>query len=253
MQKKESLNYFIFIFILAITIFAFGKLGFLRLPISIFSIGTSPIRQVFSIKPTTFQATKTTNELLSKIVDEKKLTDENSALKDQFQKGTIRSLNLLPAKVLGSPTFVPGVTIPQEFVIDKGRKDGIAVDQAVVVGDSIIGKIIKVSDNFSVANLLTNPDVSLTAKTNRNALGVVKGVGDEEVILDNVVLSDDLEKGDLVYTKGDINENGNGVPPDLLIGKIVSIDKKSSSLFQQASIQSFIDVSKLSDVFILIR
>jgi len=38
--------------------------------------------------------------------------------------------------------------------------------------------------------------------------------------LDNVVLSDTLQKQDTVLTKGDVADtNGIGVPPDLVIGK----------------------------------
>ncbi len=52
----------------------------------------------------------------------------------------------------------------------------------------------------------------MTAKVqNSSAQGVVKGI-ESGIILDNVVLSDKLGKGDLVVTKGDVEESGKGFP-----------------------------------------
>lgn len=70
-------------------------------------------------------------------------------------------------------------------------------------------------------------------------------------MLDNVVLAEGLEKDDLVSTKGDTDENGLGFPPDLVVGKIVSVNKKASNLFQSADIRSLVDFNKLETVFVI--
>ena len=67
----------------------------------------------------------------------------------------------------------------------------------------------------------------------------------------NFVLSDKFEKGDVVVTKGNIDEQGNGIPPDLIVGKIISVHKNPSALFQTAEIESLVNVSRLDTVFIL--
>ncbi|HZJ18567.1 MAG TPA: rod shape-determining protein MreC, partial [Patescibacteria group bacterium] len=71
--------------------------------------------------------------------------------------------------------------------------------------------------------------------------------------LDNVLLSENLKKGDIILTKGDIDQEENGYPPDLIIGKIISVDKSPSALFQKADVVSLVDLSKLTTVFIIVK
>ncbi len=120
----------------------------------------------------------------------------------------------------------------------------------------LVGKIVTTSEYLSKVQLTTNIASSFTVKTlpfkkeTPEALGIVRGIGNGELLLDNVLLSDMLTIGDMVVTKGDISEKGIGYPANLVVGKIVSVDKKSSELFQSARIRNLIDFSKLSVVFL---
>lgn len=189
-------------------------------------------------------------ELAARLLDQKKLQSENSALRDQFETSNPKPTNLLHAKVVGAPSFVPGISFPSVLIIDKGEKDGIKKNQAVVFKNVLIGKIEKSTDYLSRVILLGSSVFSFTAKTERGAIGVIKGEGNGKVTLDNVLLSDDLKKDDLVYTRGDLNESGVGIPEDLIIGKIESIEKNPSALFQKAKIRTVIDLTRLFDVFV---
>jgi rod shape-determining protein MreC len=177
---------------------------------------------------------------------------EIQALHDQFATEALSSQSLLPAKIVGFRTFIPGVSAPTELVIDKGKADGVSAGAVVVSKNILVGRITKVTDHGALVDLTSRDGFSLTAKTSKtNALGIVTGQGNGDIVLQNVVLSDNLEKGDLVLTKGSMNEEGIGSPPDLVVGKIASVDKKPSALFQTAKIAPLVDVKKLEMVFIL--
>lgn len=191
--------------------------------------------------------------LTSMLSDQKKLERENSALSDQFQVSSPNSDTLLPANIVGAPSFIPGVSAPEIFIIDKGAQDGVKVGEAVVYKNNLLGKITKSNESLSEVTLLTNISSSFTAKVSADSLGVVKGQGGGEMILDNVLLSDNLKPSDLVLTNGDTSLNGNGYPPDLVVGKILSVDKKASSLFQRAEVSSFIDFSRITTVFVIVK
>lgn len=179
------------------------------------------------------------------------LEKENKALRDQFETQLIRSSTLLPAVVIGKPTFIPGVTVPEELILDKGKDDGMQVDQGVIYQDNLIGKVQRVSVTRSIVMLVTNPTFTIPVKSSRSgALGLVKGQGKGEMLLDNVVLSEELKVGDLLLTSGSMNAEGVGIPPNLVVGKIVSIDKRPSALFQMARVQSLRDPALLPIVFI---
>lgn len=261
MRKREQffIVFFIFLF-LSLAILGLSLSGNLRFFSSVLEKIASPIqgltygffqRLPFGLEDQAVKKQKEVNMLLTtKLVDEQKLQKENAALLDQFQTAKPRSSNLLPARIVGALDFIPGVTTPSSFILDKGKKDNVNVGYAVVFKNNLVGSIVKVSSYLSKVDLVTNVSSSFTAKTINGALGVIKGSG-RGMTLDNVLLSENIKPQEIVLTSGDINLNGTGYPPDLIVGKIQSIDKNPSSLFQRAKLESLINFPKLSTVFIV--
>lgn len=183
------------------------------------------------------------NRLSAELAKQKEVEKENKALRDQFQTTAISSQKLLPAKIVGMENDV--------IIIDKGEQEGVKVGNPIVVKNNLIGRVAKLSPHVSIVYGISHTDTSLTAKTLKTGVtGIIKGTG-SVLILDNVVLSDKLEKGDTVVTKGDVDASGRGFPPSLVIGKITSVNKRASALFQVAEVKSLVDISKLETVFII--
>jgi len=190
--------------------------------------------------------------LTEQLVQLKILADDNKALRDQFQNQSISSKNLLPARIVGEPNVIPNVTFPDYFIIDKGNKDGIKNGMAVIVKDNLVGIISETSSNFSKLILLTAVVVNFPVKDYvTNAKGILRGQENGELSLDNVLLSDSLNKEDNIITLGSQDLQGIGIPPDLIVGKIVNIDKNPSSLFQKAKVAPLISLENLSMVFVV--
>jgi len=264
MQKRNFVSYFLVFFVLSFAIFGASRMGFLK-PIDALGKGIlSPFQNLtygIFTKISDFGSNaqikilKEQNlELTKKIVDQNKLTADNKALRDQFQTENPKSTNLLGVNVIGAPTFIPGITVPESLILDRGEQDGIKLGQAVIYQDNLIGKISGVSAFSANVMLISNFSLSFTAKSlTTQAQGVIKGQGGGEMILDNVLLTDNLQKDDTVLTKGDVNSSSEGFPPDLVAGKIVSISKSPSDLFQKAEVKSLIDFSKLSKVFVIVN
>ena len=158
----------------------------------------------------------------------------------------------MPSKIVGAPGFIPGVTTPANFILDKGAKDNVEVGDSVVVKNNLIGKVSKVSSRLSKVDVITNSSIVLSAKTISGAIGVVKGGASDKITLDNVLPSQNLKIDELVLTKGDVDIAGSGIPADLVIGKIQSIEKVPTNIFQRAEVKSLINLTKLSIVFIVI-
>jgi rod shape-determining protein MreC len=192
--------------------------------------------------------------LLVQFAKQKDLEKENKALHDQFATVSLSTKTLLPAQVVGSPAFLPGFSGVDSFIVSAGRDEGVAKGDVVVYKDNLVGKVSQVAPHQSIVLLPTNKESFLAVKTAKtSALGVLAGQGGEEMILDKVVLSDTLGKGDLVVTKGDLDTKGGGYPPDLIVGRIVSVHKKSSDLFQTADVISLLPWSRLETVFVMVK
>lgn len=187
-------------------------------------------------------------ELVSKITDYEKIRKDNLALLDQFQTAYPQSTLLLKADIIGAPSFIPGVSVPENFVLNKGVKDNLKPGMAVLIKNNLVGVVGKVSMNISLINTINNSSISFTAKTENGAAGVFKG--GNVLTLDNILLAENIKVGELVLTKGDINDSGIGIPPDLVVGKITSVEKNPSDLFQKAKIESFVNFVDLSSIFI---
>lgn len=186
--------------------------------------------------------------LLSKL---SQLETENRALRDQFQTSFPNSQDLLPAAILGTPSFPPGAPV-SNIIVNQGRKDGVIKGQSVVYKDNLVGEVTEVSEHLSRISLVTTPTILLSVKTAKTkALGVLQGTGRDDMTLDKVVLSDTLSVGDIVMTSGDENEQGVGILPGLIVGKLTSVQKKPSALFQTGRVESFLDMSHLTIVFIV--
>ena len=183
---------------------------------------------------------------------QQELEREIAALQDQFVTTTMQASRLLPARIVGIKSFIPGYSVPSEIILDQGVRDAVRVGQVVVSKEVVVGKIIHSSSHASLVELTTKEAFAVTAKTAKtNATGILRGKGSGMMILDNVLLSDKLEIGDIILSKGSVNENGLGIPPDLTLGKIISVNKKASELFQSAEIAPLFDITKLTTVFIL--
>ena len=205
MRKRNFVSYFLIFFTLSLIIFAGSRIGLLK-PLE--SLGKGILSPFQALTYGSFskitdlgsnsqiKVLKAQNlALTKKLIDQKKLIEDNKALRDQFQTQNPKSTNLIEADVIGAPAFIPGISVPETIILDRGESDGIKVGQAVVYEDNLIGQIVETSSFLASVMLITNSSSSFTAKSlTTQSQGVIKGQGGGEMILDNVVLSDSDRK-----------------------------------------------------------
>jgi rod shape-determining protein MreC len=203
------------------------------------------MRRNTSQSPASMQQLQQENDQLrSQLAQMQEVQKDNQALHDQFITSNPSPHKLLPVEVIGDQQ--------NALLIDNGEQEGIHTGDVVVVKDNLIGKVSETTPHISLVMLLSDPSTSFTAETAKtSARGIVKAQDGGNSIFDNVVLTDKLETNDVVMTKGGLDGHGKGYPPDLIVGKIVSVDKQASSLFQSARIQSLVDISQLRMVFVM--
>ncbi|HSD98797.1 MAG TPA: rod shape-determining protein MreC [Patescibacteria group bacterium] len=259
-MRERKYLFPVFLFCLAAVFFLFilgrfGALFFLEnsiqtviFPLS--SFARNQTTQKLLPKPTSIQEENV--KLNRQVAALAQLAADNKALRDQFQTENPTSQELLPAIVVGMPGAIPNISFPETLILDKGLSDGIRLDEAVVDTNQLIGTITQISDHFSLVTLITSTKSSLSVKdVQTGAIGVAKGQGNGVLLMDNVLLSDTLHANDFVASLGSQNLSGKGVVPGLILGKIVSVDKKPSNLFQSAQVTPLIAFDRLSRVFIV--
>jgi len=244
---KAVFPIFVLLLLISLLIFFFsqnpltGGLQFITLPIQRFMfIASSPSTSTTSVQ----QLQEENSQLRQQLAQIQEIKSDDAALHDQFQTTTPAPQKLLPVDVVGLQQ--------NSLILGKGQDDNVKVGDVVVFKNNLIGTVGRTTPRLSLVVLLSDQSTSFTADTTKTAAeGIVKSENGGIVTLDNVILSDKLEKNDIVVTKGDQNVQGQGYPPQLVVGKIVSVDKQASSLFQSAKIQSLVNISDLRMVFVI--
>lgn len=188
--------------------------------------------------------------LQAKLVDYELIKKDNEALRSQFDKSGETTKSMTFAKIVG---FIGENQQPNELIINAGRAQGVVNGLTVISGEYFVGRVEEASENYSSVMTLYNPKFQVLAKLPvTNANGIVIGRGDL-VLFDGVVITDKLIKDGIVVTKGEVDKNGIGIMPDIMIGKIESISKKDAAPFQNAQLKPLVNYSKLTSVFIITK
>ena len=139
--------------------------------------------------------------------------------------------------ILGSPG-----NFESTVGIDKGTDDGIVVDQPVVSGRGLLGRISRASAKRATVLLLTDRDSGVSVRTVRKGVtGVINGRPDAEMqTLDLVDTQSDVKRGDELVTAG--TENG-PFPPGIPVGEVASVRRRPGDLLSRITVELYADAA----------
>lgn len=145
--------------------------------------------------------------------DSTKTSKIDSLLRDSL--GRVRKFNFLPAKVVNN-------SVNQEnnyITLFRGSKQGVNTNMAVCGPDGIVGRVVSVSDNYSIVMSLLNHNSKVSAMMlHSNYTGIIEWDGSDPEFLqmNGIPKSTKIKVGDTVITS---NLSGN-FPEGLIIGTI---------------------------------
>jgi rod shape-determining protein MreC len=139
--------------------------------------------------------------------------------------------------------------------IDAGSGDGVHVDDPVISGDGLVGRIAAVEPNSSQVMLLTDHESAVSAKVvPAGVQGVVKPeVGDpEHLILDFIDATKLVHGGQTVVTAGWRAQGlASLFPPGLPLGEVTKASIVDQEAKEQADVRPFADIGNLDLVQVL--
>ena len=153
---------------------------------------------------------------------------------------------LITAQVTNNSTDRPNNLI----YFDKGRRDGVQKDMGVIGNNGILGIIIKVKENYSVANSLLHRRSFISAMIKRTgAFGDLRWVGSNPryVNLAAIAKHHTIEVGDTIVTSG----YSSHFPKGILIGVVEETNLPSGSNFHNIKVLLSNDFSALDYVEII--
>jgi rod shape-determining protein MreC len=156
------------------------------------------------------------------------------------------------ARVIGrSPTIWYST-----LTVDKGSEAGIRVDQPVVNGDGLVGRVSTVSGHAAQVTLITDHTSAVSAEVVPDgANGLVKPMVGKpsDLLLDFVEKGKPIRKGATVVTAGWRSSKLESLfPRGIPIGKVTRVDIRERELYQRVHLVPFASVRHLDLVEVLV-
>ena len=138
--------------------------------------------------------------------------------------------------------------MPASITVGAGSDRGVIVGLPVIDRHGIVGKVTSVSANSSIVQLLTDPNLKISAMDARSRIqGIVSPTGKSGLEMENVPMEADIRSGDPIISSG----LGGAFPRGLLVGSVSRVVVPQSGLFSKVEIEPAAKLSTLEEVFII--
>lgn len=169
---------------------------------------------------------------------------ENQRLRKALQFSQQSESYTLLAEVVGRGT----PRMPSAITVSAGSQQGVIVDLPVIDQDGIIGKVLSVSGQTSIIQLITDPNLKISAMDARSRVqGIVSSAGGGMLKMENVPVNVDIRQGDPIIASG----LGGVFPKGLRVGAVKRVMKPQSGLFFGVEIEPSAKISTPEEVFIV--
>jgi rod shape-determining protein MreC len=178
------------------------------------------------------------------VQEQRALADQTRGLERLLDLREHLNLKTVAAEIIGAaatPDF-------RTLTIDKGTRDGVRADMAVIAPAGIVGRLVVPSLRSAKVQLLVDRNAAAGAIIERTrAQGVVVGGGDDRLRMEYVSEVFDIVAGDVVVTSGI-----DGIyPKGFIIGRVESVEK-SGSAYKRITIKPAVDFSSLEEVLVVL-
>ena len=200
------------------------------------------------------------NERLKQQVDE--LTIENTRLQqDRYELTNLRELYNLDAQydeyeMTGARIIArdPGNWF-HTFVINKGVRDGIAVDMNVMAGSGLVGRVVDVGPNWAKVKAIIADDSNVSAMVLSSSDNMIVS-GNLKLYASGVIEFEQLVDSANIVVEGDkiVTSNiSDKYLPGILVGYINTINQDANNLTKSGYITPAVDFEHLEEVLVIMK
>jgi len=215
------------------------------------SAGVSSVRRGWSgyaglrqLKSQNDELTRRLEEAQIALQQQRALADRTRNLERLLDLRDTSKLDTLAAEIIAAGAMPDFRTL----TIDKGTREGVRVDMAVIAPAGIVGRVVLPTSRAAKVQLLIDRNAAAGALVERSrAQGVVTGGGDNRLRMDYVSEVADVIVGDLVVTSGI-----DGIyPKGYVIGQVESVEKSGTS-YKTITIRPAVDFTSLEEVLVVL-
>jgi rod shape-determining protein MreC len=220
-----------------------------------------PFRDLVNWFDETFEARGENEQLREDVADlQSELAQTRNELEKGIEENKVAKVTSEPAlagydRVEASVAVRSSTQWNETMLIDKGSGDGIEIDDAVITGEGLVGRVSDVNGGSARVTLITNQDSAVTARvTDNGAVGLVTPeLGNPSSLILGLIDSDkELRSGDSLVTAGFSEDDlSSRFPPDIPIGEIDEDEPDELERRQEVHVDPAVNLSELDDVTVL--
>jgi len=207
-----------------------------------------------NVKKENEELKKKNSELESKAVDYDSLKSENERLREMLNfKDQNSEYNYVGCDIIGKA----GSGLLDQFIINKGSKDGIEKQMIAITEKGLVGQVTSVGSNWSTIQTLSNANIAVSGyieRTKEN--GIVQGynTGNNKLLAKLTYLpwESDVKKDDIICTSDIAMPYPGLYPKGIRIGAVIDVQEDKGKVMKNAIIQPYVDFNKLEEVFIVL-
>jgi rod shape-determining protein MreC len=194
-------------------------------------------------------------ELRAKVSEAESAVGENkqlsSLLKFDRSIATVASYEPVTGRVIGRSPTVWYATV----TIDVGSSEGVRVNDAVVNGDGLVGRITDTTHGSSQVTLITDHTSAVSASLLPDGPdGILEPeVGDpDDLLLDFIDNDEEIDEGERLITAGWSNGRiSSAYPRGIPLGRVTEATAGEQGSFQQVHVRPYADLRDLDIVQVL--
>lgn len=138
------------------------------------------------------------------------------------------------------------------FIIDKGSKDGLAVNMNVIAGSGLVGIVTEVGDHYAKVRSIIDDTSNVSAMFVRTSdqctlVGSQKEIENGYIDVININKDAKVNDGDELVTSNVSSK----FLPGITIGYVTDIKMESSNLVKNAKLSPIVDFKHLQEVFVI--
>lgn len=178
-----------------------------------------------------------------RLQEERAQAQRTDSLRQLLELRERADLDTMAAEVIAaaaSPDF-------RTVTIDKGTREGLKTDMAVISPAGVVGRVILPSGRAAKVQLLIDRNAAAGGLIERTRVqGVVEGFGDGSLRMEYVPGTADVKLGDLVVTSGI-----DGIyPKGFVIGTIEQVERGSAG-YHLITVRPAVDFTRLEEVLVV--
>lgn len=195
------------------------------------------------------QLKKQVEEYQAQVVDNEQLKQKLKAYEDVLGvKEEHSDFEFQPAFVIGRDSADKFYS----FVLNKGSSDGVSVNDPVISGKYLVGRVAKVTSHTSVVLTVLDPKVNVSAYEVRTR---EQGFATSSIELskDGLARLSGLERSTAIAPEGIVCTSGVGgiYPRDLIVGTVREVLNDEHDISSYAVLEPGVDIAHLQDVFVI--